>query len=396
MRWRIWARVALLAIAAACGGDGAPGAGSVVVDTLGGGAVVTTSTGPGPWGPEDRRLVEVLRIGSAEDDAYGFSRIMGLTVDASSRIWVLDGQTRTLRVFDDSGALVRTIGREGQGPGEFRAPAALFPGDEGRVWAVDMGNQRYTAFDSGGAVVEEHPRSVPGRLDEASPRRIPGGYIDAGAGIWGRLSTATLFRLGPSMAKTDSLAIGLSLEETERTWFDLPDDAPFVIPIPWAEDIAWAPSADGSVWVARAREYALARRSLSGDTLAVIRRRVDPPAVTAAERDSALARLDSLSDLPISAQADRVPATKPYLLRLFETEDPAPDAGALWVQREVGADEPGSRFDVFDADGRYLGSARAPVRIRGPIAFVGDRLYGTTRDAVGIPWVVVLELAPPG
>lgn len=66
-----------------------------------------------------RTLVEVSRIAPSVDDTSLFGEVADLEVDAARRTWVYDFQGRRLFLFDSTGALVRRIGREGSGPGEF-------------------------------------------------------------------------------------------------------------------------------------------------------------------------------------------------------------------------------------------------------------------------------------
>lgn len=71
-------------------------------------------------------LEEELSIGEVEGrDEYMFSGIRSIAVDEAGRIYVLDREDPHLRVFDQNGAFLRTIGRKGQGPGEFTMPFSV-------------------------------------------------------------------------------------------------------------------------------------------------------------------------------------------------------------------------------------------------------------------------------
>lgn len=97
--------------------------------------------------------VQDLRIGSIDGPNDAFVAPAILRMDEAGLIYVLDGGLRELRVFDRSGRFVRTIGRQGQGPGEYVAPAAFgFLGDT--VWVGDGGTGRITLFQRNGDVIE--------------------------------------------------------------------------------------------------------------------------------------------------------------------------------------------------------------------------------------------------
>ena len=101
---------------------------------------VVQSKGPGPWGKA--RLVEELRIGVLEGaEEYTFSSITDLAVGRDGSIFVAEARPVRLRVYDDHGKFVKSIGRQGSGPGEYRQVDALEIMADGNI-AVRDGNQQ--------------------------------------------------------------------------------------------------------------------------------------------------------------------------------------------------------------------------------------------------------------
>lgn len=99
---------------------------------------------------------EELRVGSVDDPDAGFSRIGGVAVDTDGLIYVLESQDRQVRVYDDQGRLVRRIGGEGEGPGEFRSPMLI--GLQHDTLAIgDPGLGRVTLFLRTGQLLETVP-----------------------------------------------------------------------------------------------------------------------------------------------------------------------------------------------------------------------------------------------
>lgn len=144
-----------LGLPACGGGDGADGL-SVVVDTVGGVEHVT-SFGPGTWADEGGGwwLDEgaSTEIGAVEGpDEVVFGRISGVLVDPEGRIHVADPQAREVRVFSPDGGFLRRVGRDGEGPGEFRHLSGLALAPDG-VAALDGSLGRVTVFDGSGQVV---------------------------------------------------------------------------------------------------------------------------------------------------------------------------------------------------------------------------------------------------
>ncbi len=86
--------------------------------------------------------------------ALGLVRDVALLHDAD-RLAVADWDSQEIRVFDLRGQYVETLGRRGEGPGEFKAlgHVASFPG--GAVVGWDEGARRVTMFlDDGLATIE--------------------------------------------------------------------------------------------------------------------------------------------------------------------------------------------------------------------------------------------------
>lgn len=70
---------------------------------------------------------ELWRLGGETDsDEEFFGVISAVTTDKSGNVYLLDSQLAEIKVFSANGEYVRTIGREGEGPGEFRTPTAMF------------------------------------------------------------------------------------------------------------------------------------------------------------------------------------------------------------------------------------------------------------------------------
>lgn len=87
-------------------------------------------------------LEEELSIGEAEGrEEYMFSRIRSVAVDDEERIYILDTTEAHVKVFDQKGKYIRTIGRDGQGPGEFQSPLVLSITSQNELVVEDFTNR---------------------------------------------------------------------------------------------------------------------------------------------------------------------------------------------------------------------------------------------------------------
>jgi hypothetical protein len=96
-------------------------------------------------------LEEELTIGRAEGkEGYFFTEIRSprstIAVDKHDRIYVLDVRECRLNVFDKTGKFLKTIGRRGQGPGEFRGPYQLLISAQDEIIVEELITRQLTYF----------------------------------------------------------------------------------------------------------------------------------------------------------------------------------------------------------------------------------------------------------
>ncbi|MGD2121390.1 MAG: hypothetical protein PVJ76_06585 [Gemmatimonadota bacterium] len=88
------------------------------------------------------------------------SRIVQLVVGPDSSAYLLDAMTPGVLEYDVAGAFVRQLGREGEGPGEFRSPWRIGMIGRDTLWVADLSLRRFTLFDaSTGESLRTIPRS---------------------------------------------------------------------------------------------------------------------------------------------------------------------------------------------------------------------------------------------
>jgi len=87
------------------------------------------------------QLDELLSIGSLSGEYDAFGRVADIALDLRCRVLVADRQGAHFKAFDPSGAYLATVGRRGEGPGEFASPSgiAVGPGDSIFVGDTERG-----------------------------------------------------------------------------------------------------------------------------------------------------------------------------------------------------------------------------------------------------------------
>jgi len=92
-------------------------------------------------------MEEDLSIGVADgDEAYMLNRPQDIHVSEDGTIYILDWSDVCIKVFDSTGKYLQTIGRKGQGPGEFEFLTYMALSSDGRIFIMDSVNRRIVVF----------------------------------------------------------------------------------------------------------------------------------------------------------------------------------------------------------------------------------------------------------
>ena len=174
----------------ACGDAGTPGDASDN-DPAGADVLVTPVT------------EEVFTVGAlAGEDWEIFGRIRSVHFDANGNLHILDSQADRVVVVGDDGDFLRTVGKPGEGPGEFSSLLGLAVFRDGSYAAISFGSIH--RFDAEG----EFTGTVPADATTGIPMR-------AQALPDGRLLSTNTFRMSMPTA-TRSIGISTSPESEGR------------------------------------------------------------------------------------------------------------------------------------------------------------------------------------
>lgn len=362
-------------------------------------------------------LREELTIGVLEgEDAYTFGEVTLMAVGADGTIHAYDRQVPVLRAYDARGRHVRTIGSAGAGPGEYRMAQGLAVTPSGRLLLYDPANARVNEYGSDGRSAGEW------RFTSAVPPLVMGAFVSGALSVdsAGRVYITT--SAGPpapgaswEFISVRHTAAGVPLDTIQ------PPDHGYEPPLlvaegggrrsfttpPYTPATVWAVTASGGLASAFSAEYRVTVTDPAGGVLRIEKQQAAVP-VSEEERRARQEEIVNRmrrTDPGWRWSGPAFPREKPLIRRLHAAED-----GRLWVllhQPSERVEEPASDpqgqtrvsfaeptvYDVFDADGSYLGSVRVPPRTT---LFVmrGDHAWGVARDSLDVQSIRRYRLEP--
>jgi hypothetical protein len=158
----------------ACNGNGTTRQGVVAEDSAGI-AIVTISRSaalaPDSWVVETDPDWTVGQIETGPE--YDFDRIVGAATLSDGSIAIADMGSAQVRVFDSSGRYLRSIGRSGSGPGEFRQLTGLFHAGNDLLVARDRLDALHVYSEDGTFLTTHRTGTLPVSVDPVTMQLTP-------------------------------------------------------------------------------------------------------------------------------------------------------------------------------------------------------------------------------
>lgn len=370
---------------------------------------VIVADAPPLWG-EGLSLVEELRIGALEGSVEeAFGRVTAVVPAVDGSLLIVDEMTPTVSRFSNTGDFIESLGRGGEGPGEYRRISGLDVLPDGSFVFADARLSRISWLS-------------PDWLEEASMPFAGGFFTTRRTTQIGKEGSVYFHRilLEPGVSLTDAPMVSLAYRPGQRrpdTIYPPPEEKegpsyavgtvdgwrfPFTV-----RTISWMSPHGYLVW-ARNDDYNL-HLELQGGRVLQIRRPVTRLPVSGGEWQQWMGVSNGFQRSR-GTRHERIPNWKPFFRDLWVDSD-----GRIWVERYVKAEkyeytqgelegrdsrfplnvwrEP-TVFDVFAPAGAFLGEITLPPRTSLMYA-KGDQLWAVQTGDFDESYVVRFRILRP-
>jgi len=328
-------------------------------------------------GVADVRLQETWRIGGEDDDANLFGLIAQVIADEKGRLYVLDGQLSEVAVFAPDGRRTGTLGREGEGPGEFRRPADAFFLPDGKLAVVQVFPGKIVQLDRAGNPAGTFPFQAGDPAAGGFAVLVGGNSRGGTTALCGIRQTFAAGKLNQTYfldgVRADGSTLGTIATKSAVQDFGSMVLDELVVDFVWSR---WSLAPNGEVVVAPHRDrYFVERHSADGKLLGTFERPYEPLARDRADRDRAESLLKAQArNYPVPPPV-KVADGEPHIQSLTVLDD-----GSTWVLPGRGLRRQPEgvmlTYDVFDAQGVF----DRQVRVHADADGLADQLFLISPD----------------
>ncbi|MCP4725480.1 MAG: 6-bladed beta-propeller [bacterium] len=168
------------------------------IETVDGVKVVHNTSKPAWNSNPEIKLEFTGYLGELEgfDENKMFYLPADIAADPEGNLYVLDGGNYRIQKFDKNGIFLSTIGRQGQGPGEFVDPQFIDIDSKGFIYVSDPSNARIEVFDPLGKytrTITKRNTNIAFRLNNKGEIVLRNPNLDGGRGL--KKGNVPLFRI---------------------------------------------------------------------------------------------------------------------------------------------------------------------------------------------------------
>lgn len=309
-------------------------------------------------------LVEDLVLGNESDENYLFYQVWDIKIDDQGHIYVLDAGAHNIKKYNRQGKYLQTIGRQGQGPGEFERPFTLNFDKNGNIYVIQM--RKVQVFDRNGVYIKSIPLSF--FVMDFTPD-VEGNIIVTAHVRTESIQNMGVLIIGPEGEIIKKIAEfpGIPIHGTGTTVSH--DYSPYV---------RFSAIGDKGIIYGYNLEYRLYCADWSGENILVIEKNEPQHNVSRREKNKIIDTIRKNTERAelgwpkdVIEKMANVPQYRPFFNGLL-----VDDKGRIYIKKlkSVLDDSKALDYDIFGSDGYYLYSAQLPFA---PLFIKNGYMYHT-------------------
>ncbi|MBN2395240.1 MAG: 6-bladed beta-propeller [Candidatus Atribacteria bacterium] len=265
-----------------------------------------------------------------------------METDSKGNIYVLDPLNFRVQVFTSKGVYLKTLGRRGQGPGEFEVPFYITIDSMDNIYIFDMQRKSWAVFTSGGKFLKNiRANKNIFRVEKIcidSNHNIICGYVLSD----GNFDIYKISRFDKDFNFLEDLYEKKGVLSLIRLKGGIS-----ILPIQYTPEVIWTMDNDGIIYVSFNKTYEIEVLSGKGEFINKISREYQPEKITQEEKNEIIGRLSKRFSKDIVNQIE-FPKVKPPISHLYLVDN------YIYVQKKILKEENKHLFDVFEKSGRYI------------------------------------------
>ena len=307
-----------------------------------------------------------------------FESAFNIKCDKDGYVYICDYKANNIKIFDSSGRFIKTIGKEGQGPGEFNRPYDIAVTDE-RLIIWDIGNRRLDALTKDGEFIKSMPISIYDGWPQMI-RSLPNGDIAIASekpyfGQSDKPQDYSIDIYSPDLEKKKRIY-------TQQIWrnkYVIKENRATNVPIPFSPRVYWDVSPTGKIVIGYSKNYEIKIYGIDGEKISSFSHAYTPEKITNEDKKRFFASIGSFSGGEGKQGADdfivkntEFPKFKPA----FQQIKVDSEGNILVMCYKKNRNEEGLFFDAFDSRGNFLGNVQINGEIRFPYySVIRNRIF---------------------
>jgi len=337
-------------------------------------------------GAQDKTLAEIYKTGKIRfipeititDETLGgkdfFAGATDIAINGKGAVYVCDSRGNNIKKFDSRGKYLKTIGKQGQGPGDFNYPIEMEIAGN-RLYVRELMNSRISILDPEGLYLKSVSLADRSRGSWQKMRSLPDGRFIVEKEIVNRADLNAAQECVIELYSSDFMSIKTIYQHQVRRNKYINEPRRTNVPIPFSPQVHWDVIPDGKIAIGFSEKYSIDIYDPDKGKLSAFSHSSDPVEVKAKDKDEFFNGIMS-SSVSTSGAITGTRGAPDFIVKNTEFPKYYPpyndlkvdSEGNIWIRQYFArASETSQNFDVFDRDGKFINR----VQIEGEAHYPG-------------------------